>query len=76
MRSVGMAQTCEKRYPDFCVFQVENTKLFKGIVFDGSEKEEYIIELKEIEKQAERIVFETTILSEVGNYRPITTRRK
>ncbi len=59
-----MAQTCERMYPDFSVFKIENTKLFKGIIFDGSQKEEYIIELKELVKSAEQIVFETTVLSE------------
>ncbi len=67
VNAVGwMAQSCEKLYPDFSVFKVENTKLFKGIVFDGSQKDEYILESKEIEKNAEKIVFETTVLSEGG----------
>lgn len=67
VNAVGwMAQTCEKLYPDFTVFKVENTRLFKGIVFDGKEKEDYVMELKEIEKSASQIVFETTILSEGG----------
>ena len=59
-----MAQTCEKIYPDFKVFQVKNTKLFKGIVFDGNQKDKYIIECKEVEKNDAQIVFETTVLSE------------
>ncbi len=67
VNAVGwMAQTCERLYPDFAVFKVENTKLFKGIVFDGKEKENYVIELKELEKNARQIVFETTVLSEGG----------
>ncbi|MDG2419312.1 MAG: SDR family NAD(P)-dependent oxidoreductase [Saprospiraceae bacterium] len=61
-----MAQTCEKIYPDFKVFQVKNTKLFKGIVFDGNQKEDYIIECKEIEKNESEIIFETTVLSKGG----------
>ena len=43
---------------------MENTKLFKGIIFDGNEKEDYILELKELEKSADQIVFEATVLSE------------
>jgi NAD(P)-dependent dehydrogenase (short-subunit alcohol dehydrogenase family) len=67
VNAVGwMAQTCEKLYPDFKVFQVENTRLFKGIVFDGQQKTDYIVELKELEKSAETIVFEATVLSEGG----------
>ncbi|MCB9050844.1 MAG: SDR family oxidoreductase [Lewinellaceae bacterium] len=65
VNAVGwMAQTCERLYPDYRIFQVENTRLFKGIVFDGSQKEDYIIELKEVEKSREQVVFETTVLSE------------
>jgi len=61
-----MAQSCAKLYPDYSVFKIENTALFKGIVFDGNQKEDYIIELKELEKSEEKIVFETTITSEGG----------
>ena len=59
-----MAQSCEKLYPDFRVFQVEDMKLFKGIVFEGQEEKTGIVEIKELEKSAEQIVFETTVLSE------------
>jgi len=44
-------------------------KLFKGIVFEGKESKTCTLELKEIEKTAERIVFETTVLSK-GNKLP------
>ncbi|MCB9038354.1 MAG: SDR family NAD(P)-dependent oxidoreductase [Lewinellaceae bacterium] len=65
VNAVGwMAHTCEKLYPDFGIFKIENTRLFKGIVFDGTQKEDYIIELKEVEKSREQIVFEATVLSE------------
>ncbi len=67
VNAVGwMVHSCESLYPDFRFFQIKDTKLFKGIVFDGSEKEEYILEAKELEKNDEKIVFETTILSEGG----------
>lgn len=65
VNAVGwMAQTCENLYPDYSVFKIENTALFKGIIFDGNEKEDYILEAKELEKDTEKIVFETTIFSE------------
>ncbi len=65
VNSVGwMVHSCESLYPDFRFFQISDTKLFKGIVFDGNEKEAYILEAKEVEKNDEKIVFETTILSE------------
>ncbi|MEM6803272.1 MAG: SDR family NAD(P)-dependent oxidoreductase, partial [Bacteroidota bacterium] len=67
VNAVGwMAQLCENLYPDFQVFKIQNTKLFKGIVFDGSQKEDYILEIKEKEKNEGQISFETTIMSEGG----------
>ena len=67
VNAVGwMAQSCEKLYPDYTVFKIENTSLFKGIIFDGNQKEDYILELKELEKGKEKIVFETTVMSEGG----------
>ncbi len=67
VNAVGwMAQSCEKLYPDYAVFKIENTSLFKGIIFDGNQKEDYILEIKELEKSEEKIVFETTVLSEGG----------
>jgi NAD(P)-dependent dehydrogenase (short-subunit alcohol dehydrogenase family) len=65
VNAVGwMAQSCEKLYPDYSVFKIENTSLFKGIIFDGKQKEDYILELKELEKDEAKIVFETTVFSE------------
>ena len=67
VNAVGwMAQSCEKLYPDYTVYKIENTSLFKGIIFDGNQKEDYILELKELEKTEEKIVFTTTVLSEGG----------
>lgn len=54
----------EQLYPDFRVFQVENTRLFKGIVFDGKQVKDYILELKETEKSSDQIRLEATVLSE------------
>lgn len=71
VNAVGwMAQSCEALYPDFVVFKVEDTKLFKGIPFDGKQAEDYILELKEVEKNADQIVFETAVMSE-GKKLPI-----
>ena len=75
VNAVGwMAQSCEKLYPEYSVFKIENTSLFKGIIFDGNQQEDYILELKELEKTEEKIVFETTILSE-GRKLPINHYR-
>ncbi|MEO0898369.1 MAG: SDR family NAD(P)-dependent oxidoreductase [Bacteroidota bacterium] len=67
VNAVGwMAQVCENLYPDYQVFKIADTKLFKGIVFDGTQKEVYVLDIKETSKDAEQISFETTILSEGG----------
>ncbi|MEN0003971.1 MAG: SDR family NAD(P)-dependent oxidoreductase [Bacteroidota bacterium] len=58
-----MAQSCEKLYPDYSVFELENATLFKGIVFDGQQQEKYTLELKELEKDQDRILFEACIFS-------------
>lgn len=59
-----MAQSCERLYPDYAVFKIENTSLFKGIIFDGKEKENYFLEIRELKKDEEIIVFETMVYSE------------
>lgn len=65
VNAVGwMAQAGEVLYPGYRVFKVENTKLFKGVVFDGNEPTDYTLEIKEIEKTTEQIIVETTVLTE------------
>jgi len=61
-----MAQSCEKLFPDFQVFTVENMQLFKGIVFDDKKDKArtYTLELKELEKSTDKIVFESTVSSQ------------
>ena len=71
VNAVGwMSQSCESLYPDFRVFKVEDARLFKGIVFDGNQKEHYVLELKETEKGPGQIVFETTVSSK-GDKLPV-----
>ena len=65
VNAVGwMAQTCERLYPGFHIFEVADTKLFKGLVFDESIKEEYIIVVEEQVKSQDEIQFVCTVLSE------------
>lgn len=67
VNAVGwMTNTCEQVFPDFSVHIVKDAKLFKGVVFDGSEPIDYIVELKEIQKDADTILLETTILSQAS----------
>ncbi len=64
-----MSQSCEKLFPDFQVFKVENMQLFKGIVFGDAKNpvKACTLELKELEKSADKIVFETTVFSQSKN---------
>lgn len=68
VNAVGwMTNTCEQVFPDFQVHIVKDAKLFKGIVFDGNEIKNYIVELKEVHKDSDMIVIETTILSQAAS---------
>ena len=61
-----MAQSCEKLFPDFQVFRVEDMQLFKGVVFDDKKDraKTYTLTLKELAKSADKIVFEATVSSQ------------
>lgn len=65
-----IANSCEQFYPDFQIARVENTRLFKGIVFDGNQATDYVVDVKELEKGKEEIRFEGTVWSEGANGRP------
>ena len=65
VNAVGwMAQTCEKLYPDFQVFEISNTNLFKGIVINDQQTATYTLVLEEKLKTEEVINFQATIQSE------------
>lgn len=65
VNAVGwMTSVCEQFFPDFAVHIVKDAKLFKGLVFDGTAPTDYTVELKEVQKDADGIVLETTILSQ------------
>lgn len=59
-----MATTAEQIFPDFRTYQVADTKLFKGLVFDGTQPKSFITKLVEKEKNASTIVVEATISSQ------------
>ncbi|MCP4438729.1 MAG: SDR family NAD(P)-dependent oxidoreductase [Aureispira sp.] len=68
VNAVGwMTNTCEQVFPDFRVFHVEDAKLFKGLVFDGNQPENFVVELKETAKDADQIKIEATVLSQAPN---------
>ena len=57
------AYTCEQLYPGDRVFSHENYRVLKGIVFDDSLAGDHTLELKEVEKSEEKIVFDALIWS-------------
>lgn len=64
VNAVGwMAGSCEQLYPDFKIHKIENTKLFKGLVFDGTAPQNFTIEIKETKKSSEEISFQVKISS-------------
>lgn len=77
-----MADSCVKLFPDYKLASIENVKLFKGIVFDGTEKEMYFTEMKEQSKTADQIICDVTVYSKgaklpLNHYRSkVTLERK
>jgi NAD(P)-dependent dehydrogenase (short-subunit alcohol dehydrogenase family) len=55
--------SCEQLYPGYRFFCLENYRVLKGIVFDDSLAEEHVLELAEVEKSDEKIVFDVVIWS-------------
>lgn len=47
-----VASACEQLYPGHTFFSIENYKVLKGIVFDENLSDEYVLDLKEISKNA------------------------
>ncbi|PCI34203.1 MAG: short-chain dehydrogenase [Flavobacteriaceae bacterium] len=73
-----MADSCVKLFPDYKLASIEDVKLFKGIVFDGTEKEAYFTAVKEINKTADTINCEVTVYSKgaklpLNHYRSTVT---
>ena len=69
-----MADSCVKLFPDYKLASIENVKLFKGIVFDGTEKETYFTEVREQSKTPESIVCDVTVYSK-GSKLPLNHYR-
>lgn len=55
---------CESFYPGYRFFAVKDYRVYKGIVFDDLEPSEYTVDLEEIEKESNRILFLGRISSE------------
>lgn len=73
-----MADTCVKLFPDYKLASIEEVKLFKGIVFDGTEKEAYFTKVEEKIKTSDSIRCEVSIYSKgvklpLNHYRSTVT---
>ncbi|RPJ52071.1 MAG: KR domain-containing protein [Chloroflexi bacterium] len=58
-----VAYSCEQLYPGYHFFCLENYRVLKGIVFDDNLAGEHVLELKEVAKSEEKIVFDALIWS-------------
>ena len=65
------AYSCEQLYPGFRFFSLENYKVLKGIVFDEGLAEEHILDLKEVSKTEDKIVFDVLVWSLNKNGRQV-----
>jgi NAD(P)-dependent dehydrogenase (short-subunit alcohol dehydrogenase family) len=58
-----IVNACEGLYPGYTFFRLEDYQVLKGIVFDGTQADEYTLELKEVSKNREELVFEGMVRS-------------
>jgi NAD(P)-dependent dehydrogenase (short-subunit alcohol dehydrogenase family) len=57
--------TCEQLYPGYIFSSLENFKVLKGIVFDSTQADQFIVDVQEIAKaDSKEITFEVRIWSE------------
>lgn len=61
-----MANACEQLYPGYRFFGYTNYKVLKGIVFDDSLADDYVLELKEVSKGEAngQIIFDAIVSSQ------------
>lgn len=65
------AYSCEQLYPGFRFHSLEDYRVLKGIVFDENLAEEHVLDLKEVVKSEDRIVFEVLVWSKNSKGRMI-----
>ena len=58
-----ISNNCAELYPDYQLFEVQNAKLYKGLVFDGTAPKNYVLEAKETRKTASEIIFDAKVYS-------------
>lgn len=60
-----VVNACEQLYPGYTFFSLENFKILKGIVFDESLSDHYVLELEEISKvPGEEVQFDALLWSQ------------
>ncbi|TEW55938.1 SDR family NAD(P)-dependent oxidoreductase [Psychromonas sp. RZ22] len=59
-----MKSVCEELYPEYKYQGIEEFKLFKGIVFDGNQAKQFLIETKLVEDSESSICVDVVISSE------------
>ncbi|MBB6460043.1 type I polyketide synthase [Flammeovirga kamogawensis] len=69
--STWMVQTATDLYPGFNIQRVDNAKLFKGIVFDGKQAEDYTITVKETSKSEDTVTMTVNVSSNNGGKLPL-----
>lgn len=60
-----IAQSCQRLYPDFKIHKIEQSKLYKGLVFDENLPENFQVELTETTKSEKMIAFNGMVSSRV-----------
>ncbi len=62
-----IVNSCEGLYPNYRMYKVKDYQVFKGILFDETLADDYILELEEIEKSQEKLTFKGIIKSKTEN---------
>jgi len=65
-----ISNAAEQLYPGYMFFCVEEYRALKGIVFDSTLAEEYVLDLNELSKKPEELVFEGAIWSATPGGKP------
>jgi NAD(P)-dependent dehydrogenase (short-subunit alcohol dehydrogenase family) len=72
-----MINCCQQIHAGYRFFRLSDFKVLKGIVFDGSEPDELILDLKEVEKrETGEIIFDALLWSEIKGDLPANSRLK
>jgi NAD(P)-dependent dehydrogenase (short-subunit alcohol dehydrogenase family) len=67
-----MARSCEGLYPGYKFFRCENTRVLKGIVFNASQADDYLLEINETgNSTADEVLFDVKISSTNAQNKPI-----